>query len=50
MPDIMEYFPADLYKEHPGVEIENVKVSKPQTIKASTQIIEQPINSYFKWN
>lgn len=49
-PELMEYYPTDLVKEYPAVEIEPIKTSKVTTIKASKFISEEPLRDYFKWN
>jgi hypothetical protein len=46
----MEFYPNDLYKEYPEVEIESIKTNKIQTINTSNNIISNPIENYFKWN
>jgi hypothetical protein len=46
----MEFYPNDLYKEYPEVDIECIKTNKTQTINASNNLISNPIDNYFKWN
>ena len=46
----MEFYPEDLIKEFPEVELEPVKPVKYLTIKASQNLVDEPINKYFNWN
>jgi hypothetical protein len=46
----MEFYPDDLIKEFPEVELDPVKPAKFTTIKASHNLANEPINKYFKWN
>jgi hypothetical protein len=49
-PDLMEYYPHDLIKEFPEVNIDSIKPSKYVPLKASVSLINDPIEKYFKWN
>ena len=46
----MEFYPDDLIKEYNEVEIDLVKQTKFTTTKASINLMNDPINKYFKWN
>jgi hypothetical protein len=46
----MEFYPYDLIKEYAEVDIEPIRQSKFSTIKASTNLTNDPINKYFYWN
>jgi hypothetical protein len=46
----MEFYPEDLIKEYPEVEIEPMKAQKFTTIGASMKLANDPIEKYFKWN
>ncbi len=46
----MEFYPPDLIKEYPEVELEPQKKAKPTTIKASDFIIYDAAQNFFKWN
>jgi hypothetical protein len=46
----MEFYPNDLIKEYPAIEIEYQKPSKVSTAQTSTNIVQNPIENYFKWN
>jgi hypothetical protein len=46
----MEFYPEDLIKEYPEVEIEPAKAPKSTTIKASMTVANDPIDKYFNWN
>jgi hypothetical protein len=49
-PDLMEFYPEDLIKEYPEIEVEPVKAPKIQTMKSSLKVTNNPINNYFEWN
>ncbi len=49
-PDLMEFYPEDLIKEYPEVELEPAKQQKFATVKASMTVANDPIDKYFKWN
>ncbi len=49
-PDLMEFYPENLIKEYPEIEIDIVKPSKIKTMKAAINLTNNPINNYFKWN
>ncbi len=46
----MEFYPEDLIKEYPEIEVEPVKAPKIQTMKSSLKVTNNPINNYFEWN
>ncbi|RNA08507.1 hypothetical protein BpHYR1_032338 [Brachionus plicatilis] len=49
-PDLMEFYPNDLIKEFPEVEIDAPKPTKFGMIKASANLINDPIEKFFIWN
>ncbi|CAF0810827.1 unnamed protein product [Brachionus calyciflorus] len=49
-PDLMEFYPNDLIKEFPEVEIDSIKSTKFQLMKASANLSNDPIDKYFIWN
>jgi hypothetical protein len=49
-PDLMDFYPDDLIKEYPEIEIDPIKPPKVQTMKAAMYVTNNPINNYFKWN
>ena len=49
-PDLMEFYPNDLIKEFPEINVDLVKPQKQVTFKASLALINDPIDKYFKWN
>jgi hypothetical protein len=49
-PDLMEFYPEDLIKEYPEVELEQPKQPKFSCIKASATLTNDPVDKYFKWN
>lgn len=46
----MEFYPEDLIKEFPEVEIETTKPIKLTAAKASMSLADDPKEKYFKWN
>lgn len=46
----MEFYPDDLIKEYPEIEIEPLKTQKLHTMKAAVGVANSPLNNYFKWN
>jgi hypothetical protein len=46
----MEFYPDDLVKEFPEVELDINKQTKFKASSASINVVNDPINKYFKWN
>lgn len=46
----MEFYPNDLVKEFPEVELDQMKQNKLTTLKSSNNFSNDPIEKYFKWN
>jgi hypothetical protein len=47
----MEFYPDNLIREYPQVELESAKpAAKFNAMKASTDLADDPIDKYFKWN
>lgn len=49
-PDLMEFYPNDLIKEFPEVEIDAPKPTKFSMLKASANLATDPIDKFFIWN
>lgn len=49
-PELMEFYPNDLIKEYPEIEIDTPKATKFSMIKASTNLTNDPIEKFFIWN
>lgn len=49
-PELMEFYPNDLIKEYPEVEIDTQKPTKFNMIKASSNFTNDPIEKFFIWN